>query len=430
MVRVGFPDRIRTEMGRKPDVFPHEQFIKVLRDGLNHLYDAGFLRKSQLAVLFGLQNRFDTPSALQNILINAIESMKPTPQTRHKAYAQAIYDLLLYRYVQQLNQEELAHQFGISVRQLRRQQNQAIFELACLLHNLYHFDELGSSEQQIASTLEEPTYNHSDPIVAELDRLQSAFPGAVTDVCLVMKESLSLIEPLARQKQVELICRPSASGLVGIHPVIFQQLLLNLVSMAIWQTSVGKVVIESKMEGEYLTLEVSCRIAHSIQNLPPEMEKWQRTIQYIVKLSQGRFNLEMDKTRFWAQVMIRFVPPVIVMVIDDNPEMITMMQRFTAETRYQVVGLSEPKRVIEQALQLQPAIIVLDIMMPQVDGLHILTRIKHHPDLEKIPVIVCSVLPQGDLAASLGANDFLQKPIQRDAFITLLDKQVLEGVTS
>ena len=63
---------------------------------------------------------------------------------------------------------------------------------------------------------------------------------------------------------------------------------------------------------------------------------------------------------------------------------------------------------------------VIDIMMPQVDGLQVLSRFKHHPLLGKLPVIICSVLPQKNLAASLGAIDFIQKPIQREAFISTL----------
>jgi FixJ family two-component response regulator len=42
--------------------------------------------------------------------------------------------------------------------------------------------------------------------------------------------------------------------------------------------------------------------------------------------------------------------------------------------------------------------------------------------LGRLPVIICSVLPQKNLAASLGAADFIQKPIQRDTFINAIEK--------
>jgi CheY-like chemotaxis protein len=106
--------------------------------------------------------------------------------------------------------------------------------------------------------------------------------------------------------------------------------------------------------------------------------------------------------------------------------MVTVMQRFAAETRYRVMGINNPKFVVEQATKLNPDIIILDIMMPQIDGLQVLSRLKHHPELGKIPVIICSVLPQTDLAASLGASGFIQKPFQRDTFIATLNQHSQE----
>src|SRR5262245_49390023 len=121
---------MRPAMGQKPDNSPSERFVQDLREALNHLYDPDLLRQSKLAALFGVGGRFDTASALQNILIKSVESLRPTSNTPNRPRALAIYNVLLYRYVQQVNQEELASQLGISVRQLRRVQRTSILELA------------------------------------------------------------------------------------------------------------------------------------------------------------------------------------------------------------------------------------------------------------------------------------------------------------
>lgn len=114
------------EMRSDSTNLPSETFVRELRSALNHLFDPDFLRKSPLVGILGVGERFDTPSALQAILNRAIEALKPRPCDPQKAHAQAIYDLLLYRYIQQFNQDEIANQLGISVRHLRRQQNLAI----------------------------------------------------------------------------------------------------------------------------------------------------------------------------------------------------------------------------------------------------------------------------------------------------------------
>ena len=64
-------------MGPLPAGIPSENFIHELRNALNHLYDPDFLRSSPLAVMLGLSGRYNTPSALQNLLTRAIDQLKP-----------------------------------------------------------------------------------------------------------------------------------------------------------------------------------------------------------------------------------------------------------------------------------------------------------------------------------------------------------------
>jgi CheY-like chemotaxis protein len=66
-------------------------------------------------------------------------------------------------------------------------------------------------------------------------------------------------------------------------------------------------------------------------------------------------------------------------------------------------------------------VIVLDVMMPGVDGWELLQRIRHAPELEAVPVVVCSVLKDADLAEALGAAAFVNKPVLRQSFITALE---------
>jgi len=414
-------------MGRKPDTSPSERFIRDLRDGLNHLYDPSFLRHSPLAALFGIGGRFDTSSALQNILTKAIESLRPTPNTPNKPHAQAIYDILLYRYIQQINQEEIANQMGISVRQLRRQQNVAVLDLACSLWNQYGFGSKPDyAEQDYAVPTTSPDSDSEQdggsPIAEELGWLKNSSLQGMTDLAATLPEVLSLVQPLAEQGHTPIICQSRPGGRGSVHPVAFQEILLNLLSLAIHHTPGSEVRLEIVPSGRDLIIQINGSPAVLSEQQLAEIKSRMQVVGQLVQLSQGKVEFSTSDQQFRSSVTFQSISPLSVLVIDDNPEMVTVMQRFAAETRYRVMGINNPKFVVEQAAELGPDIIVLDIMMPQIDGLQILSRLKHHPELERIPVIICSVLPQTDLAASLGASGFIQKPFQRDAFIATLNQ--------
>jgi CheY-like chemotaxis protein len=69
-----------------------------------------------------------------------------------------------------------------------------------------------------------------------------------------------------------------------------------------------------------------------------------------------------------------------------------------------------------------PDVIVLDVMLPDVDGWNLLLDLHEHPATRSIPVIVCSVVREENLAMSLGAALYLSKPVSPRQFIRALDQ--------
>ncbi len=118
-------------------VLDRELFVESLRDALNHLYEAEHLRHNVLAVTFGVANRLDTSSQLRNILINAIEAMKPDSANPSTEKAWRMYETLFYCYVQRLSQQAVADQISLSTRHLRREQKAALDLLADSLCQRY-----------------------------------------------------------------------------------------------------------------------------------------------------------------------------------------------------------------------------------------------------------------------------------------------------
>jgi CheY-like chemotaxis protein len=315
---------------------------------------------------------------------------------------------------------------GISVRQLRRQQNEGILELACRLWNQHGLDSKPDYAVQTASPDSRSEKDSSSQIAEELGWLKNSSLQGMTDLTVTLPEVLNLIQPLAELGHTQIICQSQPGGLVSVHPVAFQEILLNLLSLAMHYTPGSEVRLEIMPSGRDLIIQISGSPAVLSEQQLADAKSRMQVVSQLVQLSQGKVEFSTSNQQFRSSVTFQSIPPLSVLVIDDNPEMVTVMQRFAAETRYRVMGINNPKFVVEQAAELDPDIIVLDIMMPQIDGLQVLSRLKHHPELGKIPVIICSVLPQTDLAASLGASGFIQKPFQRDTFIATLNQHSRE----
>ena len=63
-------------------------------------------------------------------------------------------------------------------------------------------------------------------------------------------------------------------------------------------------------------------------------------------------------------------------------------------------------------------------MMPERDGWALLGELRAHPETRGIPVVVCTILSQGELALALGAADFIRKPVGRMGLLSALDRQL------
>ena len=113
-----------------------------------------------------------------------------------------------------------------------------------------------------------------------------------------------------------------------------------------------------------------------------------------------------------------------MLVVDDNEELFALFQRYVADHPYQLIHAQS----VDQALRLvqsnPPDVITLDLMMPNRDGWELLQALRADPATIPIPVIVCSVLEDPDLALSLGAQAYLKKPVGAVDLLQALAAQV------
>ena len=102
-----------------------------------------------------------------------------------------------------------------------------------------------------------------------------------------------------------------------------------------------------------------------------------------------------------------------VLAIDDNPESIDIIRKSLGED-YKIIGLLSGEKVVEKAIETRPVAITLDIMMPHKDGWQVLRELKGAQETQNIPVIVLSIVDNKKLGFSLGAAEYMVKPLDKN----------------
>ena len=116
-----------------------------------------------------------------------------------------------------------------------------------------------------------------------------------------------------------------------------------------------------------------------------------------------------------------------VLAIDDDPDVLDLMTEKLAGSGYTVVTAKTGDEGLRLAKDLRPDAITLDIMMPRLDGWQVLRNLKEAPETRNIPVVIVSILENKSLGFSLGAAEYLVKPVTRDRLLDVLDRLALPG---
>jgi PAS domain S-box-containing protein len=116
------------------------------------------------------------------------------------------------------------------------------------------------------------------------------------------------------------------------------------------------------------------------------------------------------------------IPGQTILVIDDDPEACEIIERFLVRDGFDVVTATSGADGLRLAHDLQPAAITLDVMMPDMDGWAVLRALKADPHLADIPVIMVTMVDDKTRGYSLGATEYLTKPVDRDALAKALKR--------
>lgn len=111
-----------------------------------------------------------------------------------------------------------------------------------------------------------------------------------------------------------------------------------------------------------------------------------------------------------------------VLVIDDDPTIHDLLKRLLQRQGFTVNGVQSGREGLQVAREIKPDVIILDVMMPEMDGWNVLSSLKNDSVLSEIPVVMLSMIEDKHMGFALGAADYLTKPINRDKLSGLLRK--------
>ena len=342
------------------------------------------------------------------------------------------------RYIDQFSQEEVARDLFLSPRQLRRLEQSAVEVLADSLWAAYHLEDRLHLFDEAPAAKEAPEAAGGPPPEAgpsgyneELSWLEHTLSSQRVDCLELVQSALHTAQPLLDSLQTRVIIEVQESlPQLSIHLITARQALLHVITLAARRAGAGQVRIQAETLASQLYVRLSicvqpdsasgCAGSAGLEGLD--------VTHKLVHLSKGSFEITGSEKPDDSPLKINLTLPtaeqVPVLVIDDNIDTLHLVERYLSGTSYRFMGVSHPAGALEAAAQTTPGVIIMDVMLPDMDGWDLLGRLRAHPSTQHIPMIVCTILPQAQLALMLGAADFLSKPIRREALLSALDRLV------
>jgi signal transduction histidine kinase/DNA-binding response OmpR family regulator len=273
----------------------------------------------------------------------------------------------------------------------------------------------------------------------------------------LVRQTVATMQPLADQKQQRLVL-DLAEVAIEADPSRVRQVVLNLLSNAIKFTGQGGEIQVALAEGP--RDDVTLTVADTGQGIPEAdieriFEAFHQADTGEMKTRHEGTGLGLALTRqlveahdgtvgvtselgvgstFTVHLPVRRpidlseVPPALpagkpsVLVIEDDPAAQQLLRVHLEGAGYGVVATASGRQALSWLTKIRPDAVLLDIMLPDLDGWEILQRLKAEPATRSVPVMVVSIVDDRQLGLALGAVDYLVKPVSRDLLLEAIGR--------
>jgi len=283
-----------------------------------------------------------------------------------------------------------------------------------------------------------------------------------------VEQVMTTVEPLAAKKEIRMQRRLDWSGEMLADAGKLKQMLLNLVSNAIKFTPErGSVTISASRLNDMVEISITdTGIGIASRDQKTIFQEFHQVDQGPGRKHEGtglglaltkRFALlhggdvrvtsQPDKGSVFTLLLpLRSVVPSseiaqpaamnghghgpLVLVVEDDPAAAELLTRQLVGAGYRTDVARTGSEALAKARELQPAAITLDIILPEVDGWEVMTRLKSDASTSGIPVVVVSVVDNPELGLALGAIDYFVKPVETKELIARLNRFNLKEKTA
>jgi CheY-like chemotaxis protein len=378
----------------------------MVHDALGKLYDSLSLQQHALTAL--LQPVQNTPTQrgqdMRRLLLAGIRGMRPAPGVPATSPDWRAYRLLELRYIEGLDPQEAMRQLGLAKSQYYREQARAIDSVTALLWEQYQAEHAlnNASRQEL--------------IRAEAERLSASGQHDGLDDTALLADLAAVVEPLARARGIEARLLPVRS-LRAMHAdrVVLRQAILAAVSAAVNLPAARQLELRDLSTGHERGVCVRAWPAGS--GLPEADLELCRSLAAALEATVTVLSADdiLEVRLMWPAG-----PPNLLLVIDDNVGLIELFRRYLAGHPWRVLSAGNGLEAREVMAADRPDVVIVDVMMPREDGWQFLLAMKTSAPLRDIPVVVCSVLEQPQIALTLGAAAYLPKPVTQQALLQTL----------
>jgi CheY-like chemotaxis protein len=247
----------------------------------------------------------------------------------------------------------------------------------------------------------------------------SVGPVAASDVLLGVRQ---LLRPLCAQHGVELrFGLPDRAPPILGERVALRQALLAILGSAIGTATDASIAVALSFRAGQAEIRISGSAAGGAFPARASIEESRPFVEAI----GGRLTTlpPHGPADTWA-VCLAFPASTspTLLVVDNDLDFIQLVERYLVSHQWEVIGAGSVDQACTQVEQQAPQAILLDVVIPGRDGWELMLELKTAPTTRDIPVIVCSVLKEPQVALSLGAAAYLHKPVTQQQLVSALTR--------